>query len=173
MFCLNMMRMALELAQDNLVYEGLAIKFFQHYAYVAGAMKRMGGRDYQLWDDRDGFFYDVLRYPKGEFHKLRIRSLVGLIPLYAVERLETGWIEQFPEFKSCLDWFIRNRKDLVEDVVHECRDGDGGVSTYVLTIVNRDQLHRLLARGSAETTSELTILRDGELRRFTVAWTAF
>jgi len=88
MFCLNMMRIALELAKDNPAYETLATKFFQHFTYVAAAMKNMGSRDYQLWDERDGFFYDVLRFPDGRFRKFRVRSLVGLIPLFAVERLE-------------------------------------------------------------------------------------
>ena len=88
MFCLNMMRIALELARENPVYEGLATKFFQHYVYVAAAMKHMGNRPVALWDDGDGFFYDVLRRPDGSFEKLRVRSLVGLVPLFAVERLE-------------------------------------------------------------------------------------
>ena len=100
MFCLNLMRIALELAKENPVYEGLATKFFQHYIYVGAAMKHMGGRDYQLWDEEDGFFYDVLRYPDGSFEKFRVRSLVGLIPLYAVERLEEHWIEPFHEFRA-------------------------------------------------------------------------
>ncbi|CAN5893788.1 glucosidase [soil metagenome] len=146
MFCLNLMRIALELAKANQVYESMATKFFQHYAYVAGAMKRMGGRDYQLWDERDGFFYDVLRYPNGEFHKFRVRSLVGLIPLFAVERLDTDWIDQFPNFRAKLDWFLRNRPDLVTDVVHQVHDEQGNLKTHVLTIVNQDQLHRLLER---------------------------
>ena len=98
MFCLNLMRIALELAKENQAYEALATKFFQHYIYVGAAMKKMGGRDYQLWDEEDGFFYDVLRYPDGSFEKFRVRSLVGLIPLYAVERLEEHWIEPFAEF---------------------------------------------------------------------------
>ena len=97
MFCLNMMRIALELARENPVYEGLATKFFQHYVYVAAAMKHMGNRPYTLWDDRDGFFYDVLRRPDGSFQKFRVRSLVGLVPLFAVERLERAWIEPFAE----------------------------------------------------------------------------
>src|SRR5262249_52562082 len=92
MFCLNMMRIALELARQNPVYEGLATKFFQHYVYVAAAMKRMGNRQYALWDEQDGFFYDVLRRPDDSFHKFRVRSLVGLVPLFAVERLEVAWI---------------------------------------------------------------------------------
>ena len=98
MFCLNLMRIALELAKENRVYESLATKFFQHYAYVASAMKHMGNRDYQLWDEKDGFFYDVLRYPDGSFHKFRVRSLVGLIPLFAVERLEMSWTRAFKDF---------------------------------------------------------------------------
>ena len=113
MFCLNLMRIALELAKENPVYEALATKFFQHYVYVAAAMKHMGNRDYQLWDEQDGFFYDVLRYPDGRFRKFRVRSLVGLIPLFAVERLEVKWIEPFKEFRANFDWFLKNRRDLV------------------------------------------------------------
>jgi hypothetical protein len=144
MFCLNMMRLSLELARDNPVYEGLAIKFFQHYAYVAAAMKRMGNRPYQLWDERDGFFYDVLRYPNGDFHKFRVRSLVGLIPLFAVERLEDSFLKSFPEFNRNVQWFLKNRPQLVRDVIHTARRKEQNV--HVLTIVNQEQIVRLLAR---------------------------
>jgi hypothetical protein len=148
MFCLNLMRIALELAEKkrSRVYEGLATKFFQHYAYVANAMKHMGGRNYQLWDDQDGFFYDVLRYPDGRFQKLRVRSLVGLIPLFAVERLDVEWIQQFKEFTARFEWFRANRRDLVERVVHDVRGSDGKVSTHVLTIVDQNQMVRLVDR---------------------------
>ncbi|MSR32902.1 MAG: glucosidase [Gemmataceae bacterium] len=144
MFCLNMMRIALELARENRVYESLAIKFLQHYAYIAGAMKHMGGRDYQLWDEKDGFFYDVLRFPNGTFRKFRLRSLVGLVPLFAVERLEMDWIKPFKEFTSAFQWFIKNREDLVKNVIHRV-DEDGQV-TYALTIVDKEQLTRLMHR---------------------------
>ena len=144
MFCLNLMRIGLELAKENPVYQGMATKFFQHYLYVANAMKQMGGRDYQLWDDRDDFFYDVLRYPDGSFDTLRIRSLVGLIPIYAVERLELDWIERFPRFKANLFWLMENRPDLTRDVVHECVDPEGR-RTLVLTVVDRDQIRSLLS----------------------------
>lgn len=144
MFCLNLMRIALELARENRVYEGLAIKFFQHYTYVAAAMKHMGNRDYQLWDEVDGFFYDVLRYPDGRFRKFRVRSLVGLIPLFAVERLESSWIEPFHEFTASLNWFLKNRRELVQDVVHQV-ERDGQV-VHALTIVDEHQLRRILAR---------------------------
>jgi hypothetical protein len=144
MLCLNLMRICLELAKHNPVYEGLATKFFQHYVYIAAAMKRMGHRNYQLWDDEDGFFYDVLRYPDGRFQKFRARSLVGLIPLFAVERLERNWIEPFREFTASVDWFLRKRRDLVDGVVHTVeRDGQ---TTHVLTIVDPDQLRRMLRR---------------------------
>jgi hypothetical protein len=140
MFCLTMMRMALELAKENPVYEGLATKYFQHYALVAGAMKRMGGRQYNLWDEEDGFFYDVLSYPNGDFRKFRVRSLVGLIPLFAVERLEFEWIKLFPSFTRDLKWFLKNRPDLTAEVVHQGNDA------HVLTIVNLNQLERMLRR---------------------------
>lgn len=141
-FCLNMMRIALELAKENKTYEGLATKFFQHFVYVAAAMKHMGGRDYNLWDETDGFFYDVLRYPDGHFEKLRVRSLVGLIPLFAVERLETQWTSQFPEFTSNLNWFLKNRQNLVRQCVTRIPAKVG--ETLALSIVNREQLLRML-----------------------------
>ncbi len=144
MFCLNLMRIALELAKENRVYEGMASKFFQHYVYVAHAMKHMGGADEPLWDERDGFFYDVLRYPDGRSRKFRVRSMVGLIPLFAVERLESEWLGPFPDFAANLDWFLKNRRELTADVVHT-RTHDGK-TTHALTIVNRNQLVRLLQR---------------------------
>jgi len=97
-FCLYLMRIALELSANNPVYEVLATKFFEHFVYIGAAMKKMGGRNYQLWDQNDGFFYDVLRYPNGDFHKFRVRSLVGLIPLYAVVVLEKKDLESHPGF---------------------------------------------------------------------------
>jgi hypothetical protein len=144
MFCLNLMRIALELAKENKVYEGLATKFFQHYIYVGAAMKHRGGRDYSLWDDQDGFFYDVLRYPDGSFHKFRVRSLVGLIPLYAIERLEVDWIKPFEQFTANMKWFSENRQDLVERACHLIKHD--GVDVYVLAIVDQDQTKHILER---------------------------
>jgi hypothetical protein len=144
MFCLNMMRMALELAKENRVYEGLAIKFFQHYAYVANATKHVGNRDYSLWDEIDGFFYDVLRFPKGHFRKFRLRSLVGLVPLFAVERLEVDWIKPFKDFTQAFAWLMKNRPDLVKDVVHEVKDGNQ--TTYACTFLDAGQLTRIMER---------------------------
>ena len=143
MFCLNLMRISLELARENPVYEGLASKFLQHYTYVAYAMKHMGNKDYSLFDVKDGFFYDVLRYPDGQYQKFRVRSLVGLIPLFAVERLETTWLEPFKEFNANLNWFLKNRREMVEEVIHTIEGADGK-ATHLLTIVNTHQLRRML-----------------------------
>ncbi|MGH2351983.1 MAG: MGH1-like glycoside hydrolase domain-containing protein [Chloroflexota bacterium] len=149
LFCLNLMRIALELAKENPVYEGLAIKFFQHYVYIGAAMKHMGSRDYQLWDETDGFFYDVLRHPDGRYDVFRVRSLVGLIPLFAIERLERDrlardWVSPFVQFRQSLDWFLNNREDLARHCV-KTLERDGQV-VHLLTVVDEAQIKRLLAR---------------------------
>ncbi|HEU4521581.1 MAG TPA: glucosidase, partial [Thermoanaerobaculia bacterium] len=143
-FCLNMMRIALELAHENRAYETMATKFFQHFIYIGGAMKKMGGRDYQLWDEEDGFFYDVLRYPDGKFHKFEVRSLVGLIPLYAIDVLDEHAVRDMPTFLRDVRWFIRNRPDLVGQACFT--DRTGGATRHVLSIVDRHQLEKLLER---------------------------
>jgi len=140
-FCLYLMRTALELASTNPVYEVLATKFFEHFVYIGSAMKKMGGRDYQLWDEQDGFFYDVLRLPDGSFKKFRLRSMVGLIPLFAVEVLSREDLEPHPEFLANVEWFIKNRPDLVG---HACYSLDN--SRWVLSIADSNQLARVLRR---------------------------
>jgi hypothetical protein len=141
---LHMMRIALELAQERPVYEGLATKFFEHFIGIGAAMKKMGGRSYQLWDEEAGFFYDVLRYTNGDFHKFRVRSLVGLIPMFAVEFLREDELKHLSYFPGSLNWFIKNRPDLVGSACYsEVRDG---VRCHVLSIVDRHQLSRILER---------------------------
>jgi len=143
-FCLYMMRIALELAEQNRVYEGLAIKFFEHYTYIGSAMKKMGGRKYQLWDPEDGFFYDVLRYPDGRFHRFRVRSLVGLIPMFAVEVIHDEDLKSHPDFLASVDWFLQNRPELVGYTCYsETRNGS---RPHVLSVVDRAQLARILER---------------------------
>ena len=143
-FCLHLMRIALELAGENKAYESLATKFFEHYIYIGAAMKHMGGRHYSLWDEQDGFFYDVLRFPDGSFNKFRVRSLVGIIPLYAVERLELDWIQPFKEFHTNFEWFIKNRREITDSCCHYLeRDGK---RLYELTIVDEQQLQTMLQR---------------------------
>ncbi|HJT18641.1 MAG TPA: glucosidase [Thermoanaerobaculia bacterium] len=143
MFCLVMMRIALELAKQDDVYEGLATKFFEHYVYIGAAMKMMRG-DRTLWDEQDGFFYDLLRFPDGRAIPFRVRSLVGLIPLYAIERLEEKWIEPFDIFRENLRWFLKHRRDIVDRCVTTVMyDND---ATHVLAVVDQNQLKALLAR---------------------------
>jgi hypothetical protein len=111
---------------------------------VGAAMKHMGGRRYQLFDEADGFFYDVLRFPDGAFEKFRVRSLVGLVPLYAIERLEEKWLEPFKEFKEGMVWFLRNKSHVVQNVCYPLNRE--GTTTHVLAIVDPEQTRRLLER---------------------------
>ena len=142
MFCLNLMRIALELAGQDKAYESLALKFFEHYIYIGAAMKNMGGQKYSLWDEDDGFFYDVLRFPDGSFNKFRVRSLVGIIPIYAAETLKLEDIANFQEFNANFLWFVKNRLHLTESCCHYIESR----KQYELTIVNEDQLRRMLER---------------------------
>ncbi len=144
MFCLNMMRIALELAKTNPTYENLAIKFLEHYIYIGAAMKNMGQRNYQLWDEQDAFFYDVLRYPDNSYDKFRVRSLVGLIPMFAVERLDADWIKPFPSFRANLNWFLQNRNQFSQFCCHKI--SDNGKSNYLLSIPNQQQIRCILFR---------------------------
>jgi hypothetical protein len=107
-------------------------------------MKKMGGRDCQLWDEHDGFFYDVLRYANGDFHKFRVRSLVGLIPLFAIEVLHRYELERNKTFLADMEWFIRNRPDLVGRACSILGDADN--RRYVLSVVDPHQFARVLER---------------------------
>jgi hypothetical protein len=110
MFCLNLMRIAIELALENHVYENIATKFFEHFLNIAAAMNRLGGCG--LWDEEDEFYYDVLHTPGGRYLPLKVRSIVGLFPLLAVETVQWQLIEALPGFKSRLEWYLQHRPDL-------------------------------------------------------------
>lgn len=139
LFCLNLMRMALALTKQDASYESLATKFFQHYVYIAKAMKKRDGVDYGLWNEEDGFFYDILVSPDGTFNQFRVRSLVGLIPINAVEALSKEELDACPEFSNNFNWFCKNRKNLVESCVFPMDDG-----SYLLSIVDESHLRRML-----------------------------
>jgi Glycosyl hydrolase family 63 C-terminal domain len=126
MFCLNLMRMALELARQNPVYENIATKFFEHFLGIAGAMNNLGGQGIGLWDEPDEFYYDVLHMPDGRYLPLRVRSLVGLMPLLAVETIEPELLDAMPGFKERLEWYLENRPDLASLISrwHEPGAGD-------------------------------------------------
>ncbi|MBF2001765.1 MAG: glucosidase [Synechococcales cyanobacterium M58_A2018_015] len=112
MYCLNMLTIALELAKTNPTYEDIASKFFEHFLYIADAMNHVGDRNVPLWDEADHFFYDVLHSPHDQHHYLRVRSMVGLVPLFAVEVLEASTLDQFANFQRRFQWFIENRPNL-------------------------------------------------------------
>jgi hypothetical protein len=149
MYALNLMRIALELAQHNHVYEDIATKFFEHFLHIAEAMSSMGGERVELWDDEDKFFYDVLHLPGNHQVKLRVRSMVGLIPLFAVETLEPELLERVPDFKRRLEWFLKYRPDLARLVSHWNEEGRG--HRRLLSLLRGHRMKRLLRRMLDET----------------------
>ena len=142
MYALNLLAIAMELAQDDPSYEDVASKFWEHFVYIAHAMSHRGQDDVGLWNERDGFFYDVLKLPDGTQFSLEIRSMVGLIPLFAVETLDAEALDRLPEFKRRLEWFVDNRPDLAENVASMRATGVG--ERRLLSIVDGDQLRRIL-----------------------------
>ncbi|CAN5732400.1 glucosidase [soil metagenome] len=144
MFCLNLMRTALELARENPVYENIATKFFEHFLAIAAAMNNAGGRGIGLWDDEDEFFYDVLHLPDGRYIRVKVRSLVGLMPLLAVETIEPALLDAVPGFKKRLEWVLENRPDLAALVSRWYEPGAGERRLIALTRGHR--MKRLLRR---------------------------
>jgi hypothetical protein len=143
-YCLNLLTIALELAQDNPSYEDIASKFFEHFLYIAHAMNHMGGDGCSLWDEEDGFFYDTLRLPDGRRIPMKVISLVGLIPLFAIDTLELSVLLKLPGFTRRLNWFLENRPDLAHNVT--CRGEAGSCDRRILSIVTPDQLRIILRR---------------------------
>ncbi len=143
MYCLNMLEIALELAKTNPVYEDIATKFFEHFLYIADAMTHIGEKETSLWNDEDGFFYDVLHLPEQEI-TLKVRSMVGLIPLFAIETIEPETLKALPAFKQRLEWFIENRPDLRQNVA--CMETQGIGARRLLAIVSRDKLRNILQK---------------------------
>ncbi|MFZ4556458.1 MAG: MGH1-like glycoside hydrolase domain-containing protein, partial [Pseudanabaena sp.] len=144
MYCLNMLTIALELAKENHVYEDIATKFFEHFLYIADAMNKVGEKHTELWDEEDGFYYDVLNLPSGNQLKLKVRSLVGLIPLFAVQTLDPELLDQLPEFKNRMQWFINHHPELTHNV--SCMETCGMGSRRLLAICYRDKLQRILTK---------------------------
>jgi hypothetical protein len=149
MFSLQLMRMALELARRNPVYEDMATKFFEHYLHIAEAMTNIGGAGIGLWDVDEQFYYDELRLPDGTMQKLKVRSMVGLLPIYAVEVLEPELLAELPDFHRRLRWFLRYRPDLAGLVSHW--DEPGGGRRRLLSLLRGSRLKSLLRRLLDET----------------------
>jgi hypothetical protein len=143
-YCLVMLKIALELAQHNPVYQDSASKFFEHFLRIARAMTGEYRQGVSLWNEEDGFFYDALHLPDGGIVPLKVRSLVGLMPLLAVETLEADLVERLPEFKRRMNWFFQNRIYLRDGGHVACVRAPGRHSRRLLSIVNRDHLIRVL-----------------------------
>jgi len=142
MYSLNLLAIAMELAREDPAYEDVASKFWEHFVYIAHAINDVSHDGVQMWDEEDGFFYDVLHMPSGSHFPLRIRSLVGLIPLFAVETIEPEVVERLPGFKRRMDWFIDNRPDLTQNLA--CMRTPGRSERRLLSMVNRDRLRNIL-----------------------------
>jgi hypothetical protein len=143
MYPLNLLAIAMELAKEDPCYEDVASKFWEHFVYIANAMGHRGYDGINLWNEEDGFFYDVLELPDGSKFPLRIRSMVGLIPLFAVQTLEPEVLERLPAFKRRLEWFVDNRHDLTRHLA--CKRAPGKAERRLLSIVNEEQLRRILS----------------------------
>jgi hypothetical protein len=148
MYALNLMRIALELAHRNHVYEDIASKFFEHFLYIAEAMNRMGG-EHGLWDEEDEFYYDVLNLPGNRSLPLRVRSMVGLIPLFAVHVLESEIFEQMPAFTARLRWFLNYRPDLARLVSRWAEST--AQERHLLSLLRGHRMKRLLRRALDES----------------------
>jgi len=148
MYSLNLMRIALELAQHNHVYEDIATKFFEHFLHIAEAMTNAGD-GMGLWNEEDGFFYDVLNLPNGEMLPMKVRSMVGLIPLFAVETLEPELCAKVPGFTERLDWFLNYRPDLAALVSRWNEPGKG--ERRLLSLLRGSRMKKLLRRMLDET----------------------
>jgi hypothetical protein len=141
-YSLSMMAMALELAKEDPAYEDVASKFFEHCVHISDAMNKMGGEEMGLWDEEDGFYYDVLHMPDGTHLKMKVRSMVGLIPLFAVQTVEPEELEVCQGFQRRMKWFLEHHPDL-RTHMDDSKRSDKGVRRLI-ALVNKERLPRIL-----------------------------
>ena len=144
MFALNMMRISMELALHNPVYEDMAIKFFEHYLYIAEALENLGEKKQGLWNEEDGFFYDVLQLNNGDSISLKLRSIVGLIPMFAVEIVGHEILKKLPAFTARMEWILKNKPELANLVSHWEVEGKG--RNHLMSVLRKTRLTRILER---------------------------
>lgn len=149
MYSLNMLRIATEIAMHRPVYQDSATKFFEHFLYIAGALANIAGEGLSMWDENDQFFYDILHLPDGRSVPMKIRSMVGLIPLFAVETIEPEMVQQLPDFKRRLEWVIENRPDLAALISRWYEHGKG--ETRLLSLLRGHRMKQLLRCALSET----------------------
>ncbi|MFL5339577.1 MAG: MGH1-like glycoside hydrolase domain-containing protein [Gemmataceae bacterium] len=143
LFCQNMLEISIELARTDSDYADMAVKFVEHFLWIASSMMHLGG-DVGMWDEEDGFFYDVLRLPNGQAQRLKVRSMVGLLPLCAASTFDGVLLEQFPELKSHLRRFIEARPEIRADIHDPVKTGVHG--RRLASILNETKLRRVLAK---------------------------
>ena len=148
-YALNMFAIAVELASHDSSYEDIASKFFEHFLIIADAMNSLRPDEYGLWDPGDAFYYDQLYLPDGERIPLKVRSVVGIVPLFAVEALDASTLDQLPRVRKRIEWFLANRPELAENVARI--DVGGKHDRRLLAIVNPDRLRTILRRVFDET----------------------
>ncbi|KAL9708679.1 hypothetical protein Ac2012v2_008227 [Leucoagaricus gongylophorus] len=145
-YCLNMLNMALELAKRNTVYEDIASKFFEHFIFIADAMTyKEGEHEFTLWNEQDGMYYDAIDFGNGYSMQLPVRSLVGLIPLYATLVLEPAVINKFPGFKKRMEWFIDNRTEMANRNMANMKVA-GKEQRRLLALASKDRLIKILEK---------------------------
>ncbi len=142
MYCLNLLEMAMELAKVDDSYEDVATKFWEHFLYIAGAMNNLGQEGISLWNEEDGFYYDVLHLHGQGNQTLKVRSMVGLIPLFAVATIEPEVLNALPDFTHRFHWFIENRPELTQNL-SSMQTSDAG-ERWLLSIAFRERLERVL-----------------------------
>ena len=142
-FAQNMLQIAIELALHDPMYEEIAIKFYEHFVWIASSMDRVGDNEDEMWDEEDGFFYDVLRLPDGQATRLKVRSLVGLLPLCAVTVYPEEALTKLPKFIERASAFNRKRPHLLANINPPGKPGAGG--KRMLSILNEEKLRRVLA----------------------------
>ena len=143
-FCQSMLQIALELAPEDPVYEGMAQKFIEHFLRIAGAMDRIGINPDELWDEEDGFFYDILRLPDGSAQRIKTRSIVGLLPLCACTVIDPEMLERFPNLMGKIDHFCRRNPNLMANIASPTKPGHNG--RFLFSPLTEQKLRRVLAR---------------------------
>lgn len=149
MYTLNMLRIACEIALTRPSYQDMASKFFEHFLHIAAAMNNLGKQNISLWDEDDQFYYDVLHLPGQRARLLKIRSMVGLIPLFAVEILDEALLSRLPDFKRRIEWVLTNRPDLASLISRWHEPGKG--ETHLLSLLRGHRMKMILKRVFDET----------------------
>ena len=142
LLCLNLMRIALTLAKKNPIYEGLGIKFFQHFIFVTAAMRKGYWRPYDMWNEEDGFFYSYLRHPDGTYEEIKVRSLVGIIPFFACDVWDEEELKQFPQFYYAYQWMLQKRSYLTDKCIQSIPHESG--NKHLFGLLNAHEIERFL-----------------------------